>query len=334
MRRFLLVNAAALVALTGGRAADSLAAPAGGGSETPSTNAAANDRWRGAVPAFADALRKWRRESLPQGVVVLRGPIVVGLQETSAAQAQTLAESLGRELDATLNGEVRVVPMGSALSDDTGFDGVAYDLRASRLVGEAGRTGRIVLEVVNPRDGKVVLAVEQREGDGAAATHASPRPASVPNDNGRSSNPPIAQSPVQAREIAPADRVTRKSAAPSSSAPRRPLAVPAPAQDSSRVVLRLEHGVIYFSSPRLASGISVLREERQVLSNGQCRVRLGIVCRRRKAGISLRCEFYGASGEPAGSVRGVELDLREGRPTAVALVSRRPAESYVLFIKD
>ncbi len=48
----------------------------------------------------------------------------------------------------------------------------------------------------------------------------------------------------------------------------------------------------------------------------------------------MRCEFFDAQGAPAGTVEEVELRVREGRPTTIALASRRPASYYILFVRD
>jgi hypothetical protein len=158
-----------------------------------------------------------------------------------------------------------------------------------------------------------------------AAPEKSVRVAEAAQPNGPDSAPPSLSRDRDAERV---NRGSRSSSMP-------PL--PAPARAGQRwrsPTLPLRYGVVYFESAGLADRVIVLQERAAALGGGELSVRFVMTSRKGKKTLEIRCDFYDANGAPAGSVREVELPIREGVPSTIALASRRPAARYVLFVRE
>lgn len=259
------------------------------------------------------SLQEWRDRTHPGETVVLRGPVFVGLENVPAPAASQLAEAWRGELAKGLRSGLRIEGEAPPAGEPDARGTVYYDVRAFWKDGRAGRAGRLSVELVNPRDGKVTAHFEPLAADAA----------------------PVATSPSEGRSDLMSAAAAVSPQAGDASVPRRQwLGGSGPPSGAGSVARRFACGVVYFQDADLARRIAILQEDHQIVSTGQSRLRIGLLCRKGKASLTLRCDFYDDQGRAAGTVKGLELKMREGRPATIALVSRRPAASYILFVKD
>jgi hypothetical protein len=371
-----------------------------GASTRPTAVLPSADDIRNCAPAFAAAVTEWRAKQTAADRVLILGPTLVGLEDATAQMAAEIGTLFGDAVNAQLDSRTRFAQTLAGAPDeiadaDTVFD-ARLDWEPARKSGSKER--RLVLELVDPRDGRTVYTTSQ-------SVTPSPVPVTAVADASRSSTTlpagPVAVAVPEAKSVEPPPRRTEKKATPpatrspgakaSQGRPVRPKpaappavakggddntgaasAVPVPgpttpvadrgagAEDAFTAwsvpgttasvrswspssergqrdrlpVLRRGRGTVYFANAGLADRVIVVREDAQTLDKGELRLRLILAAKKGNKALSMRCEFYDKAGAPAGSVIDVQLRIREGRSSAVNMVSRNAATRYVLFIDE
>ena len=306
-----------------------------------------------AAPALAEKLNDWHGARHADQRLLIRGPTFVGLDGVLAPEAALLAATLVDALNDHLEAGLRLVPAAATDLDPFGPTDVVLD---SRIIWESPerraeeQEPSLILDIVNPRDGDVLVSARHR----VAPAPAPPEPVRV------AVAPPTA-APVAEPDPAPVDErspaptpppvAAHETSDPTSSVPEpahrsafafgaRPDPMPSASGDAVRsdaepsAILRLEHGIVYFENARLARRIAVVQGQASRLPDGRLRVRHVMTARKKSTSIELHFEFYDAAGQHAGTVDGVDFRVWTGRGSSTAVVSRLPAERYVLFIKD
>jgi len=317
------------------------------------------DDIRSVAPAFATAVTEWRAQQAASERVLILGPTVVGLEGATAQTAAELGALFGEAVNARLDSRTRFAATPAAAPDEVADADAVFDARLSwEPAGKrSSKNHRLVLELVNPRDGRTVYTTSQSIVPAAARVSTLSRTSQEPTTL-----------PTQPVAVGPSDSPTAdtpptpaKTSAKPVPGPSTPLAERGPGTEEAFTawsvprttesyrdwavgdgrgaqarlpVLRRGRGTIYFANGGLADRVALVRDEAQALEEGAMRLRLVLYGKKGKKTLSLRCEFYDSQGASAGTVSDVSITVREGRSSTVAMVSRRPATRYVLFIEE
>jgi hypothetical protein len=358
------------------------------------------DDIRNSAPAFAAAVQDWRVKQAASDRVLILGPTFVGLEGATAQTTAEMSTLFGESVNAQLDSRTRFAQTLASVPDEIADADTVFDARMSWEPVKKSASGqrRLVLELVDPRDGQTVYTTSQSVTPSAAPSpalaEAARGPATLPAGPVAVTPPPrppadspsptpvatapaplVPPAPAAKATPAPAPRVTptppvagtssdgARGKAFARAAPRpAPLtsdhglataeAFTARSVPRSEVylrsarkggdrgqlgrspVLRRDRGTIYFAKAALAERVIVVREDVQTLGNGELRLRLIVASQKGNKTLLLRCEFYDRAGAAAGTVADVELRVREGRSSVIAMVSHSPAARYVLFIEE